>query len=264
MLNFLRRRREEEPPPPPPSIGDDLRVYAIGDIHGRDDLFEQLLDRIAADHAGRAPMPVRIILLGDLVDRGPRSAQVIRRVLALREAGMDLSVLRGNHEEVFVAAAHGDERATPIFCRIGGAETLASYGLDEDACMAMDATDITVWMMNHVPRDHIDFIDDLPDQIEIGDYLFVHAGIRPDVPLPAQRGEDLRWIRAEFLEHRRPHPRFIVHGHSITQDVDAQANRIGIDTGAYFSNRLTALGLEGTKRWTLTTGARDSMDIAVQ
>lgn len=253
-LNFWRRKQAAAlEPTAPPSVGDDVRVYAIGDIHGRDDLLKQLVGMILADHAERPPLPLRIIFLGDLVDRGPRSAQVVERVIALARSGAAVSVLRGNHEEVFAAAARGDERATRVFCRIGGGETLASYGLDEAQAMQMDNGAITQWMLNTIPRAHVDFIDALPDQIEIGDYLFVHAGIRPGIPLPAQTGTDMRWIRDEFLESRALHPRYIVHGHSITLAVDERPNRIGIDTGAYFSNRLTALGLEGTARWRIDT-----------
>jgi serine/threonine protein phosphatase 1 len=109
-------------------------------------------------------------------------------------------------------------------------------------------------MLYNVPRDHVDFLDGFEDMIEIGDYLFVHAGIRPDVPLDAQKPKDLRWIRDEFLSHAGPLGKVVVHGHTITNDVDEQVNRIGIDTGAYQSGRLTAIGLEGESRWYLATG----------
>lgn len=260
MLKFLRRKLAPAPlSADPPSIGDHLRVYAIGDVHGRDDLLERLLAKVAADHAARPPCPMRLILLGDLVDRGPRSAQVVRRVMSLVEASPTVSVLCGNHEEVFAAAARGDERAARAFCRIGGVETLASYGLDEADAMRMDMSEIVNWMLENIPRDHVDFIDALPDQVEIGDYLFVHAGIRPNMPLSEQAPSDLRWIRNEFLDHDGAHPKFVVHGHSVTPAVDERANRIGIDTGAYFSNRLTALGLEGTGRWRLDTITEPSL-----
>ncbi|MET0372491.1 MAG: metallophosphoesterase family protein [Sphingobium sp.] len=252
MLSFLRRR-PSMPAATRPTVGDGLRVYAVGDIHGRDDLLERLLDMIGADHAARPPMPMRLILLGDLVDRGPQSAQVVERVIALARSNADLVLLRGNHEEIFAAAARGDERATRVLLRIGGGATLASYGLDEAQSEMMDIAAVTRWMLNTIPRAHVDFIDALPDQVEIGDYLFVHAGIRPNIGLSAQSPVDLRWIRHEFLDHEGMHPRFIVHGHSISVGVDERPNRIGIDTGAYFSGCLTALCLEGQARWLLET-----------
>lgn len=254
MLSFLKKKREPTFAPIPASVGEDRRVYAIGDIHGRDDLFEQLLEQIERDDADRSPLPSQIILLGDLIDRGLESAQVVARALDMAERGTPIRFLKGNHEEVFVRAARGDVQSTRFFCRIGGHETILSYGLAQDDYAAMDFEALTEWMLVHVPRAHVEFVEAFEDMIEIGDYLFVHAGIRPDVPLDAQKPSDLRWIRDEFLSHRRPLDRFVVHGHTITPEVDEQSNRIGIDTGAYHSGRLTAIGLQGTERWYLSTG----------
>jgi serine/threonine protein phosphatase 1 len=254
-MKWLRTWLARETPieaSPPPSVGD-RRVYAIGDVHGRADLLDALLALIARDDAERGAVTPHIILLGDLVDRGPSSRQVVERVMAMAASGCDVRCLKGNHEEIFVLAARGDPRAVPVFRKMGGAETLASYGLDPVLFPVMADGEIATWMLNHVPRDHIDFLDALPDSIAMGDYLFVHAGIRPGIAVDAQSGADLRWIRREFLEHDGTHPHMIVHGHSISHDVDARANRIGIDTGAYYSGRLTAIGLHGDARWFLQT-----------
>ena len=248
MLNFFRRWGERADRPPP-SVGENVRVYAIGDIHGRVDLLEALLDLIARDEAGRPPLPRQLILLGDLVDRGSCSKQVVERAMALT----DTRFIKGNHEELFIAAARGSARHAGYFRRIGGVETLASYGLAAEACAAMDDPALARWMLNHVPRAHVDFLDGFMDRLTVGDYLFVHAGIRPRVPLEAQKAEDLRWIREEFLTHRGDHGRMVVHGHSITAEVEERPNRIGIDTGAWRSGRLTAIGLEGSRRWFLQT-----------
>ncbi len=248
LPSFLRRKPV---PTEPPSVGEDRRVYAIGDIHGRADLLESLLERIEADNAARDPVASQIVLLGDLVDRGPDSARVIEMAMALAAHGGHC--LKGNHEELFVRAARGDARVMPHFRRMGGMATLASYGLEEGVSADMDDAALAGWMLAHIPRAHVDFADSLADFVEIGDYLFVHAGIRPGRPLTAQHPEDLRWIRAEFLTDRRPHSHMVVHGHSITPDVDERPNRIGIDTGAYASGRLTALGLQGSARWRLQT-----------
>ncbi|MEJ7927343.1 metallophosphoesterase family protein [Sphingobium sp. AN641] len=251
MVGWFRRVRNEAAPP---SIGDDRLVYAIGDIHGRADLLGQLLDLIAQDVAGRPRLPIHLVLLGDLVDRGPHSAQVVTHAISLSQAGSHVHILKGNHEEVFVLAARGDPRAARTLRRIGGIATLESYGLAADGGAAMDDDEIAGWLLNHVPRAHVDFLDGLPDRLEMRDYLFVHAGVRPHVPLADQDPADLRWIRQEFLNHGRSFGPMVVHGHSITDDVDERANRIGIDTGAWSSGRLTALGLHGADRWTLQTG----------
>ncbi len=253
MLSFLRRRPKTNNAPAT-TVGDDRRVYAIGDVHGRADLLGQLLSLIEQDHLGRAPLPLHIIFLGDLIDRGPDSAQVINHAIDLAQVGDHVHFIKGNHEEVFVAAARGSARAARFFCRFGGLETLDSYGLPLTDSAAMKDEQLADWMLNHVPRAHVDFVDGFADSLEMGDYLFVHAGVRPDVALDAQSPTDLRWIRAEFLSHDAPLERMIVHGHSISEGVEEEAHRIGIDTGAYYTGRLTAVGLEGTDRWFLQTG----------
>lgn len=233
--------------PPSPHIGEGERVYAIGDIHGCAGLLRSLLALIEADDAARPPAKTSLILLGDLIDRGPSSAQVVRYAMALAANGA--IVLKGNHEEMFAAAARGDKRAVGLMRRYGVVESCASYGLPPETARAMDDAALATWMLAHIPRDHVDFLDDRPDWVEIGDYLFVHAGIRPHVDLARQKGEDLRWIREPFLSHQRAFPRMVIHGHTITPDVDEQANRIGIDTGAWRSGLLTAIALEGADRW---------------
>jgi serine/threonine protein phosphatase 1 len=250
-----KQRDAESIDRPPPSLGADRRVYAIGDVHGRLDLLEELLRLIALDDRARGPMAPHLILLGDLIDRGPASREIVERVMRLTADGDAVRCVKGNHEELFILAARGDERILPTFRRAGGAQTLASYGLAPLLFDTMTDGDLASWMLNHVPRDHVDFLDGLPDSVAIGDYLFVHAGIRPGVPIAQQQGADLRWVRRLFLDHEGMHPMMIVHGHSISPEVDDRPNRIGIDTGAYFSGRLTAIGLQGPDRWFLQTGA---------
>lgn len=251
-MKFWRRAARDAAPPP--DVGADRRVYAIGDVHGRADLLDQLLAMIAQDDAERPRKPISLILLGDLIDRGPASRAVVERVMALVASGGHVVCLKGNHEEAFILAARGDVRALPVFRRMEGEATLASYGLTPTVFRDMSDEDVVAWMADHVPHAHVDFLGGLPDSLTIGDYLFVHAGIRPGVPIEAQSGSDLRWIRQEFLGHKGVHPKMIVHGHSISPDVDQHPGRIGIDTGAYMSGRLTAIGLEGTDRWVIQTG----------
>ena len=255
-MSFWRiGKRDDAIDRPPPSVGADRRVYAIGDIHGRLDLLEALLRLIAQDDRARGPMPPHLILLGDLIDRGPASRGVVERVMGLM-AGGGTQCVKGNHEELFVLAARGDARIIPTFRRAGGAQTLASYGLPAATSDAMDDAAIARWMLAHVPRDHVDFIDDLPDSVEMGDYLFVHAGIHPKVPLDQQVEHDYRWIREPFLSHTGDLGCMVVHGHSITPQVELRQHRIGIDTEAYNSNVLSALCLEGTDRRLLQTEMR--------
>lgn len=252
LMPFRRRKAPQDTPLP--SIGGGRRVYAIGDIHGRDDLFAELLDRIDQDEADRPPLPRMLILLGDLMDRGPQSAQVIERAMEMARTDGNIRFIKGNHEEIFVAAARGDARAAGLFRRFGGVETLASYGLPPDDSAPMEDGALAQWMLAHIPRDPIDFLDGFPDTLTVGDYLFVHAGVRPRVALDAQIPADLRWIRGDFLDHRGHFGKMVVHGHSITSDVDIQSNRIGIDTGAFASGKLTAIALESDQRWFLQTG----------
>ncbi len=233
------------------SIPEGQRVYAIGDIHGRDDLFAQLVDMIRADHAARGPAKISLILLGDLIDRGPSSAEVIERAMSLHTEFPDTRLLIGNHEECFLAALAGDVRRLRYFMRIGGDATVRSYWKDDADLAGASFEEVAERLPQMVPAEHVKFLGDGEDVIEIGDYAFVHAGIRPGVPLEKQALADLRWIRDEFLDDMGDHGKMIVHGHSITNEPDEQANRIGIDIGAFRSGALAALGLEGEKRWFL-------------
>ncbi|HEX7819402.1 MAG TPA: metallophosphoesterase family protein [Sphingobium sp.] len=250
---FRKQEAEECTDPFFPSVGEGLRVYAIGDVHGRYDLLCALLETIVEDSERRGMVDrLRLVLLGDLVDRGAQSARVVDIVIAMRARWPGLSCLMGNHEEMFLLALRGDRHVLPLF-RKHGRETLLSYGIAADIIDEGDDESLHEAMMVQVPEAHRDFIAALPDSVTIGDYLFVHAGIRPGVPLEAQDSSEMRWIRAEFLNSRARHPHMVVHGHSISEFVDEQPNRIGIDTGAYASDRLTAVGLEGIDRWYLST-----------
>lgn len=235
-----------------PSPGDGRRVYAIGDVHGCLRELDDLLAAIDADDAARGEADTSLVFLGDLVDRGPDSAGVIERALAWSHTGANTHFLMGNHEEIFLKALDGDEKALRLFCRIGGRETILSYGIDADEYERLDYVELAERLSTLVPAAHRDFLAGFEDMVVMGDYAFVHAGIRPDVPLEEQRTSDLRWIRDTFLDHRKPHPKMIVHGHTIAADVDRRANRIGVDTGAYSSGRLSAVGIEGHEMWVLS------------
>jgi serine/threonine protein phosphatase 1 len=235
------------------SVPQGERVYAVGDIHGRLDCLEALLPLIEADDSSRGPADTTFVFLGDLVDRGPDSSGVVQRLLEFSRGPRRTRFLLGNHEEVFLRALTGDSKATRYFARIGGRETILSYGFEEAEYQGLDYDEVTRLLLERVPQEHVEFLKSFEDQIEIGDYLFVHAGIRPDVPLDEQTRGDLRWIREDFLNHRQSFGKMVVHGHTITEEVEVRSNRIGIDTGAFSTGRLTAIGLEGTERWFLST-----------
>lgn len=233
-------------------IPDGHRVYAVGDIHGRLDLLEAMLEKIDTDDRQRSGAETSLIFLGDLVDRGPDSKAVIERLLNLRSSGRSTRFLMGNHDEIFLKAATGDVKAVRFLTRIGGRDTILSYGVTEEQYGSYDFDDLAEAFAKSVPQSHIAFVEAFEDYVAIGDYLFVHAGIRPGVAIEQQSASELRWIRREFLESRASHGAMVVHGHSISPSAQMRKNRIGIDTGAFASGRLTALGLEGTARWLLT------------
>jgi serine/threonine protein phosphatase 1 len=237
-----------------PAIPPGQRVYAIGDVHGCADQLRQLLRRIEEDHDRRPPAALSIILLGDLLNRGPDSARAISYAQDLVGSGVG-RLLKGNHEEMFVLAARGDRQAVRALISNGGTATLTSFGFTKEEIERGNYADLANLLKARIPRDVVAFLDAGEDRIAIGDYLFVHAGIRPGVPLAEQRGADLRWIRNEFLDSQADHGAMIVHGHTIFESVVEQANRIGIDTGAFRTGVLTAIGLEGGQRWFLATSA---------
>lgn len=230
------------------------RAYAIGDVHGRLDLLDSILTRIAADNAARKPARTTIVFLGDLIDRGPQSAQVVERLRTYRPAFAKPVFLMGNHEEVLLRIVAGETDIIPDWMRFGGAECARSYGLDPVDLECREPTSALRLLRRSIPKEHLNFLSGFADTASFGRYLFVHAGVRPGVPLAKQAAQDLRWIRAPFLDDETDHGRIVVHGHTISEEIDERPNRIGLDTGAYWSGVLTAVGLEMNERWFLQTG----------
>lgn len=239
-------------------LPDGQRVYAIGDIHGCLDLLDDLLGRIEADDAARGDAQTQLVFLGDLVDRGPDSAGVVARLIEIAEQRGHARFILGNHEEIFLRALGGDLEALRLFVRIGGRETILSYGISERDYERTDYEELLELIRAHVPQRHIDFLKSFEDRVEVGDYVFVHAGLRPGVPIEEQRRGDMRWIRSTFLDTDWDFGKLVVHGHSISDNVVERPNRLGIDTGAFATGRLTALGLEGADRWILATGVGET------
>lgn len=232
------------------------RIYAIGDIHGRLDLFYELLVKINADLATRPAMRTRCIVLGDVIDRGPRSRDLLELLSGIDDP--NLLVLKGNHEAALIDVRHGDHDAALMWAAFGGLATLASFGVDVDSIDPDDSAAIIAIVRRVITDDVAMWLERLPVSFTAGNYFFVHAGIRPGVPIARQSEDDLLWIRGEFLTSRVGHGLMIVHGHSINQaGIDFAPNRIGIDTGAFRTGRLSAIGLEAEDVWTLDTGAGD-------
>lgn len=248
--------RNVEIPGPPATVPPGRRVYAVGDVHGRADLLGRLIDDVRAD-AGRGGFEGRpiLIFLGDYIDRGFQSKEVIDLLLSERLSPFETYFLKGNHEAAMLQFL-GDPSIGPRWIEFGGAETLVSYGIrpprsrtsqDEwrEASAALHAA---------LPPEHLHFLTNLDLSVRIGDYVFVHAGVRPGVPLDQQTEYDLLWIREEFLSDRRPLGAVIVHGHTPTQRPHRDSRRVGLDTGAYLSGRLTAARFEHDAVEFISTG----------
>lgn len=261
MLQRLRDVFRSPPPAKLPSVPDGTRYYAIGDIHGRLDLFEVMIAGIEAEIAGQPGFDHRIVLLGDLVDRGPDSAGVIERTRAWQH-NRNVRVLAGNHEDMFLNAFEKPE-ALRHFLKHGGYETVLSFGLTSHDLSNLALEEIHERYCAIIPQSTRDYVAGFETMIRAGDYVFVHAGIDPARPLAEQKRSDLLWIRGSFLDHDGPLEKVVVHGHTIFDHVMDCGNRIGIDTGAFRSGVLTALVLEGEQRRILQARAGEDGTVAL-
>ena len=252
LSRFTRmlKRKEANAPSTPPG----MRIYAIGDIHGRLDLLDDLSKRIQADLQS-APGDVVTILLGDYVDRGGDSAGVLDR-LSQRDFPTPIRALRGNHEDVMMRFFE-DDSVLDDWRKFGGMETLHSYGVDVGDVMRGAGYKLAHKnLLERIPEAHRRFLAETALSATEGDYFFCHAGVRPGEPLNRQNSHDLMWIRHEFLRFEGAWEKVIVHGHTPVGAPEILPNRINIDTGAYATSNLTALVLEGAERRFLSTEAR--------
>lgn len=243
-----------------PAIPEGQRVYAIGDIHGRADLLKKLLTLIENDLNNPDP-PISdksitlnqpppniqnfIVFLGDYIDRGPS----VREALNLMRTGLPAALhpvyLRGNHEDQLLRLLNGNFSDTANWLKFGGEATLMSYGINPfSANFKNNFKNIQQALTTAMPAADIAFLTETQTSWICGDYYFVHAGIRPEIPLTEQEDIDLLWIRQEFLNSKIEHEKYIVHGHTISTAPEVLANRAGIDTGAYATGKLTCLKLE--------------------
>jgi serine/threonine protein phosphatase 1 len=252
MFDFTPRRQ------PGPRGARGWRAYVIGDIHGRLDLLDALLGKIHEELHRRPARRTLLVFVGDLIDRGPQSAQVVERLRTYARRGVRPVYLLGNHEEVLLRILAGDKSLIDSWLKFGGLQCLESYGVDANS-LRFRAPEVILDIIQHaVPRQHRAFLEEFVDSCRFGDYLFVHAGIRPGVEIDQQRQSDLRWIREPFLLDDTDHGFVVVHGHTIRPEVDVRPNRVGIDTGAYRTGVLTAMAIEGGKTWYLDTRHADA------
>jgi serine/threonine protein phosphatase 1 len=222
-------------------------IYAVGDIHGRYDLFKMMLGTILADIAERAAERLAVVvLLGDYVDRGPQSAEVLEALVELKRRGqLRLHLLRGNHEQAMLRFLSDPVRSAP-WIGFGGAQTLQSYGVEVPGPAPRALITARDALLEAMPSSHLRLLEQLELMLVIGDYAFVHAGVRAGTPLRQQTEEDLLWIRDDFLKAPGRFEKIIVHGHTWSGDQpQLLEHRIGLDTGAYSTGVLTAARLDG-------------------
>lgn len=233
---------------------DGRRIYAIGDVHGCLDQLNTLLDRIAADLDKRPHDSPLIIFLGDYADRGPDSRGVLDRLIRLDASTLPTVFLLGNHDHMFLEylkdpGPKATDRYHWLSGPLGGTQTLASYGVTTSLLSPRRAHDAFV---RAVPESHVQFLSTARLFARVGGYYFVHAGIRPGVPLERQAMNDQIWIREPFLSDTTPHPAVVVHGHTPVKRVENHGNRIGVDTGAVFGGQLSCLVLQNRQQAILT------------
>ena len=242
-----REAENAETPSGPPFVPAGFRLYAIGDVHGRDDLLAALFARIDG-HKAQFPVarPIEIVI-GDCIDRGPDSRGVIQRLID-RAAATDLVPLLGNHEDMLLRSLR-DAGEFDYWLTLGGIQTLRSYGIlgeQEQADPQRSIEQMRRKLIAHFPPEHFTFLSSWQDCFAIGGYFFAHAGVRPGTPLSRQTRQDLLWLREEFLSSDADFGAVVVHGHTPVERIDIRPNRINIDTGAYLTGNLTCLVMEGT------------------
>lgn len=226
------------------SLSEGHVIYAVGDVHGRLDCLDTILARIDSDRTKHTGYTVQEVFLGDYVDRGMQSSQVIDRLIARRELHGAI-LLRGNHEQFMHGALH-DESAAGLWCQFGGLETMRSYGVEIKLPLSPQSFGpLHRRWLEAVPQRHRSFLDSLPLHHRQDDYFFCHAGVRPGVPFDKQEPDDLMGIRDEFLSSPKWHGACVVHGHTPVEEPELLPNRINVDTGAYITGRLSCVRLKG-------------------
>ncbi|SDP58641.1 metallophosphoesterase family protein [Phyllobacterium sp. OV277] len=222
---------------------DRMRVYAIGDVHGRLDLLQAMHRRILEENEKSPPFDWVVVHLGDYVDRGPDSRGVLDYLVNAQKKTHRMLTLAGNHDVGFLQFLDkGDGHG--VFARHGGRQTAQSYGVTIDFDDSASVSAGRSALLRAMPPEHVEFLSGLRRSTVMGDFFFCHAGIRPGVDLERQNPEDLIWIRWEFLDDPHLHSKVIIHGHTPASDVEVRPNRVNLDTGAYASGRLSAIMID--------------------
>jgi serine/threonine protein phosphatase 1 len=228
-----------------PSLPAGLRIYAIGDIHARLDLLDKLFARIDADLLLRPAVRPVFVFLGDYIDRGPSSRETVDRLIEHGDKHESV-FLKGNHESIALKCL-SDRSLFDQWLRLGGLETLSSYGLPPETLIdGRKIVELQSAFHSALPQRHFRFFRGLQNSFACGDFFFVHAGVKPGVDLSRQKESDLLWIRGEFLASKDDFGKIVVHGHTPVDEIEVGPNRINIDTGAFATGRLTCLVIEGT------------------
>lgn len=238
-------------------------IYAVGDIHGHLDKLDEALERIYADGGANAT----VVFVGDYVDRGGQSKEVIQRIIDGLTSGKSWITLKGNHDRMFELFMQSPPQHDPHLLlgmdwfndRIGGISTLESYGVEIEKGISRTCQ-VHAQALQCVPETHIAFLKGLKTHYLIHDTLFVHAGIRPEVPLKAQTETDFLWIRQEFHDYQNDHEYMVIHGHTPVKNITHYGNRVNIDGGAAYGRELTPIVIEGAEIFALDQGGRVQLE----
>lgn len=245
MLSFFKNKRKDKAinafSGPEGALG-----FMIGDVHGCFDAMIDLLGQIEAHCNAYPDKEAHIIFLGDLMDRGPDSQRVIEYLRSYQPNFASVRFIMGNHEEVMLNVVNGDADAMMSWFQFGGKACARSYGVTNLGEALLNPEDVVQAIQRAVPKVHVEFLRKFEVFILFGDFLCVHAGIKPGIKIESQSETDMRWIRKRFIDYKKPHPYMIVHGHTVVETAEVLSNRIPVDTGACHGGMLTALVVDGT------------------
>ncbi len=221
-----------------------ITTYVVGDVHGCFTELKSLLSKIEADTIHENNRGKRVVFVGDLIDRGPDSFKVVDYLSKYKPENIETIYLMGNHEEIFLKVLAGKESVLGSWLEYGGRSTARSYGVNNLGEFHINPESLMRRIQARVPESHIGFIKSFRIYYQFENYLCVHAGIKPKVPLEKQNPKDMMWIRDKFLNYKKPHSHIVVHGHTIVEEPEILSNRVAVDTGAYAGGKLTAARIE--------------------
>lgn len=241
---MIKRSPKQPAPQATPRGAAGKRVYAVGDVHGCHAALVDLVALIETDSSARPAKPSFLVFLGDIIDRGPASREVVECLRNFRSRHVQPVFIKGNHEDSLVRGLSGEPHLIRPWLEHGGYACAESYGLSAHMLTGQTDEALEHMLLSAVPTSHVDFMREFADSVVFGDYFLVHAGVRPGVTLAAQSPRDMRWIREPFLGSDLNFGAVVVHGHSVSDSVVIRRNRIGLDTGAYLGGPLSCVRIE--------------------